>query len=878
MESAALFRTFATWLTVWAAFETGSLVAFAQQPLNSPKKTKDLQFFESKVRPLLIAKCYGCHSLESQLAEGGLRLDSREATLRGGTGGPAIQPGDPEASMLIRAVEYRDENLQMPPADSGGKLSDSEIKILKQWVRMGAPDPRDEPAHLSAGESPAQVSDWWAYQPLAAGELPASDGWAWNEIDRWIEREHRQSGISPHQDADSSTVVRRLYFDLIGLPPRLEDINEFKELEQNKSRREAIEVVVDQLLESDDFGPHWGRHWLDVARYGESSGRDINVPYNHAWRYRDWVIDAFQSNMPFDRFLTAQIAGDQLTSTDAIERASLWVATGFLAVGSKNLNENNPLQFSLDQADEQIDTVFQAMMGTTFACARCHDHKFDPISQREYTAVAGVFLSTDTRFGASSGNNARNEAPGIELPAHPSIPVVRLPWSDEILAEKRDQLEDLTEKRRTLDEELKAQRKAIASGKGVDRNKQQELRKVGNQVRELEFQLGYVDSQGMPRPLAMGVIDRPALSEPDASGGKRERNAKGKQKPENAPARRPSFVAIGDSPFFARGEVGMPGEKIPRMVPGFVGRGGSWTIDSRTSGRLQLAQWIVSPENPLTPRVAANRAWVWLMGRGIVETVDNFGSTGSLPSHPELLDYLAIELQDGGWNFKEIIRKIATSRTYQLSSIAGPELSDAERSFDLDPENRLYWRGKRRRLQAEEIRDSMLMIADRLDRSRPLATTLAKKCGNKIDLGLGRRRAKGEVVTDDICRSVYLSLPRSASPEVLELFDLPDGSFVQGMRESTNVPSQSLFLLNSPQVAGHASAVVRIITQRIPGRGAQHFEERATLLWQLLLARPPETEELEWARQLLTSADNSEAGWVSLVRGLFATAEYRYLD
>ncbi|MFN9604682.1 MAG: DUF1553 domain-containing protein, partial [Planctomycetota bacterium] len=462
------------------------------------------------------------------------------------------------------------------------------------------------------------------------------------------------------------------------------------------------------------------------------------------------------------------------------------------------------------------------MMGTTFACARCHDHKFDPISQREYAALAGIFLSTDTRYGSVGGNNPRTGAPGIELPGHPSIPVIPSLWSEEQLAEKRTQLAEWKTQRDALEDEVKAARKEMASGKTSDRSKAQELRKLTTQIRDLEFQLTHVDAEGHPRPWAMGVVDKPAVSERELSKQARAANAKAsKDKPANAAARRPTFATIGDSPFFARGEIGMPGERIPRSVPKFCGSPSPSPISQQASGRLELAQWVIGRDNPLTARVAANRVWYWLMGQGIVETVDNFGTTGSEPTHPELLDHLAIELRDRGWDIKALIRKIVTSRAYQLSSVqfssvVGESGTDRIAENAQDPDNRFYWRGKRRRLQAEEMRDSMLFLAGRLDRSRPVATTMAKNFGTKINVGIGRKRAKGEVLADDVCRSVYLSLPRSASPEVLELFDLPDGSFVQGVRESTNVPSQSLFMLNSPQVAGHAAAMVRTVTERIP--------------------------------------------------------------
>jgi hypothetical protein len=845
------------------------------EPADKTPTPADIRFFESKVRPLLIERCYSCHSLEANLAEGGLRLDTRDAMLRGGSSGPVLVPGEPESSMIVRAVDYQDPDLQMPPKDSGGKLTEGEIKILKQWIRSGAPDPRKEPAHLQPEDGRTQaVSDWWAYQPLMQTSVPTGSEWAWNDIDRWIEAKHSEMQIEPNRDADPNALIRRLTFDITGLPPTVEAVLQFETLLSIHSRKEAIEIVVDQLLESDDFGPHWGRHWLDVARYGESTGREVNVPYNQAWRYRDWVIDAMTENMPFDRFLMAQIAGDLLPTTNDAERAANLIATGFLAVGSRSINEQNPMQFAVDQADEQIDTLFQATMATTFACARCHDHKFDPITQSDYTAVAGILLSTDTRFGVSGGNNSRNGASGIELPPASGLAMPPLPWSDDQIAEKRQQIEEIRQRRTAMDEELKAQRKGATGGQGIDRNKQQELRKLTNQLIDLEFQLSCVGPDGEPKPVAMGVIDKPFVtrSEAQATGKSKNRNRA------NNSDRRPNFSSIGDSPFFARGDIGMPGARIPRSVPGFCGNASRFSIPPHVSGRLELAQWMVDLDNPLTPRVAVNRIWAWMMGRGIVESVDNFGTTGSKPGHPELLDQLSIEFQRSGWDMKQLIRKIATSRAYQLSSIESEDSECWVRAFSRDPENRTFWRGKRRRLQAEEIRDAMLEHSGRLNRERVLATTMAKHYSNKINLGIGRKRAKGELLPDDVCRSVYLPLPRSMAPEVLDLFDLPDGSFVQGMREATNVPSQSLYLLNSPQVAGHAASIAKWITQRIPGRGSDHFSERVHLLFEHLLARTPAEEELQWATALWKNSDGGDAGWVSIVRGLLATAEYRYLD
>jgi hypothetical protein len=365
----------------------------------------------------------------------------------------------------------------------------------------------------------------------------------------------------------------------------------------------------------------------------------------------------------------------------------------------------------------------------------------------------------------------------------------------------------------------------------------------------------------------MGVADRPVS--PDT-----REDARGRLSKYLGAQRRVAFSKIDDSPFFARGDIGMPGEKVPRGVPNLFEDAASYAVPSHTSGRLQLAEWITSPNNPLTPRVAVNRVWHWLIGQGIVDTVDNFGTTGSKPAHPELLDHLARRFVDEGWDMKRLIRSIATSRTYQLAST---EPNDAAKT--LDPENKLCWRGKSRRLQAEEIRDAMLLVAGRLRTEPQIGTTMSKHfVGAKVDVGLGKKRGKGEVVADDVCRSVYLSLPRNTPPEMLELFDLPDGTVVQGVREATNVPSHSLYLLNNQAVAGHAGAVVKQMMSAVPGRGAEHFEARIEYLYRSTLARSPTGDELLLANELFKQSESSEVAWVSLVRGLMATAEFRYLD
>jgi len=889
---------------------------------SKPLTNQELVFFETKIRPVLANNCYACHSEEAGKSEGGLRLDTREGMLRGGDSGVNLVPGDVAKSLLLKRIGSTNPELQMPPKGHGKKLSAAVLKDFTLWVRIGAPDPRTKGKAGKAGTASGEIkresgkagsgeegsgksgdgvgeiagrrtkesedaeayrsvmeSDWWSYKPLVRAEAPKageadveplSGAWGWTAIDRYIEAGYLAKGIHPVSDAGPGVLLRRLHYDLTGLPPSLQELEAFSDRwKSGESRQVLIEEVVDRLMQTESFAVHWARHWLDVARYGESTGREVNIPYNHAWRYRDWVIDAFRANKPYDRFLVEQIAGDLLAESDVKQRAKNMVATGFLAIGSRNINENNPNLFATDQADEQIDTVFQATMAMTMACARCHDHKFEPITQKQYTAVAGIFLSTETWFGAEGGNNSRNIAAPFELPNECGFETLPVAWSDEEIEKKRADAKKFRAEYEELQKEIQANRKEAKAGGELDRSRQQELNRLNIKVNELEYQLASLTDDNRAKILAMVVTDKPVKAA-ESEG------AKGKKKEQRATAnkRRPVFTTIADSPFFARGDVEMAMDPVARGVPNLFGNAKNFPVPKDASGRLELASWIVSKENPVTSRVAVNRVWAWMIGQGIVDSVDNFGTTGSEPTHPELLDHLALEFIDSGWDLRAIIRKIATSRVYQLSSTEPNPQAVVQ-----DPENRYCWRAKSRRLQAEEIRDSLLMISDRLDEAPVLATIMARKGErNRVDTSPGKRKGKGEPLPEDRCRSIYLSLPRGEAPEVLELFDLPDGMMVQGMRESTNVPSQALYLLNNQTVAGVANSIAQNALEQFPGRSADNFEKRAVWIYQKVLSRKPTGDELKMVDQLLKHSESSEAGWVSLVRGLIATAEFRYLD
>lgn len=816
-----------------------------------------LRFFESKVRPILVEHCYGCHSNESGLSEGGLRVDSKVAIRAGGGSGPAVVPGDLRGSLLIQAIRYEKEDFAMPPEDAGGKLDRESIAILEEWIKTGAADPRTGESSTPMADRYAQAKEWWAFQPIGTSVPPTrvDTAWCYSGIDAFVSEGYRKQGLHPVGDASPEALLRRVCFDLIGLPPTVEEQATFaKMLSKGATLQEALGKVVDALLASDQFGMHWGRHWLDVARYAESSGREANVSYPHAWRYRDYVIQAWNDNMPYDQFLKEQIAGDLLPAKGSQDRVRQTIATGFLAIGSKTLTERNPRQFAVDQADEQIDTVFQATMGLTVACARCHDHKFDPIPQRDYTALSGIFLSTETKFGTNGSLQARNSASLAELP--PGLPVARPTLAKEEVERMKSALANLKAEQAEL---IEARRKESREG---NPNPNPNLLRLNSQISALEGEIAGYESGGSPKALAMAVSDK--------SGGSRPMGRRDLRRNRGS-----AFESLVDSPLFVRGDISTAGSVVPRGLLTMFESSASVKIPRQTSGRLQLAEWIISAENPMTSRVAVNRIWYWLMGQGLVSSLDNFGSTGDAGSHPELLDYLAKRYQENGWNTKALIREIVLSHTYQLST------QHDEENLNRDPENRYLWRANRERLSAEAIRDAILAASGRLDGTPHVASTIGR-IGDGV---IGSQRLAGIsedriMQTNAEYRSVYLPIARGVVPEILETFDLPDGSAVQTLREATNVPSQALFMLNNGFLDKQAKEVAKRLVEAHPGkRGLDAFEERLDLAYRLMLGRLPDSSERESARALLQKQNgDAEKGWTSLARALYATAEFRYVD
>lgn len=860
-----------------------NFVAFAQSAPPVPPKqniTPDqLAFFEAKIRPVLVSTCYSCHSAKSKDLGGGLLLDSRQGVLKGGEDGKVIVPGNAKASMLVQALHYGNKDLQMPPPppDGPGKLSDGVIQNFETWINMGAPDPRDG-GTVAAAAKPWDTNEakkWWAFQPLVPPPTPhvSDNGWARGDIDRYVLQGLAVKDIKPVGDADKQTLIRRVYFDLIGLPPSPEEIDAFLQDDSPV----AYEELVDRLLDSPQFGEHWGRHWLDVARYAESSGKDFNVTFPDAWRYRDYVIASFNEDKPYNQFIAEQLAGDLMPASDAKQRADQLIATGFLAIGPKDLDEQVSRQFDLDLADEQLDATSTAFLGLTVSCARCHDHKFDPILQTDYYAMAGIFLSTKTDYGTLPGLKNNNSSTLVELPSTANEPSVQKPLTPQARQQLEEQLEQAIQdyneltagpaRRRAQQQQQQGQNNQPQNQVQAAAQKFVQIRLALEKKSLLESELNSYDSSGQPKAFCMGVQDRPQ------NYGPQEPMEPVKLGPKGQPIRLQSsgFETIEDSPLFFRGEMSDPRGRVPRGVPAFLVTTRMYAMPRNESGRRELANWIASPRNPLTARVMANRIWYWLFDQGIASSVDNFGTMGEAPANQPLLDYLACQLIENKWSVKKTIREIVLSHAYQLASTYD------QTDFTADPQNSLIWHHSKKRLTAECIRDAMLASSGQLNLKPPVGSPVALAgdgpAGNAGKIGDGP-------IADlrNTYRSIYLPVARDMIPDSLSVFDYPDSTVVVGARETTNVPSQGLYMLNSDFVLLQA----RHVSQRLASIDGS-MSDRITMAFRLILGRPPTDEERKTASEFFARIGSDGRGgigspMIDFCLALYNTAEFRYLN
>jgi hypothetical protein len=713
----------------WLRRAAGLLVASLAFPAfaGAEPTAQQIEFFEKKIRPVLVEHCYKCHSTSAKKVRGGLLLDSRDGLRKGGDSGPAVIPGDPAASRLLKALRY--EDLQMPPA---GKLPEQVIADFAAWIQEGAIDPRTGPVATASQVDFSAARRSWAFQPPQRHPAPAVQQASWPQrtIDRFILARLEEAGLKPTPPADRRTWLRRVSFDLIGLPPTPEEVQAFLA----DPAPDAYEKIVDRLLASPHYGERWARMWLDVARYAEDQahivGNDQSLTYPNAYLYRDWVIRALNADMGYDRFLCLQLAADSLEPSDSVNLAAL----GFLGLGPKYYDRRS-LAVMADEWEDRVDVVGRGLLGLTVACARCHDHKYDPIATEDYYALAGVFAST-RMYNRPLNEKCEKKPDGEAKQPKDAMHIVR-------------------------------------EGKPTDLN---------------IFLRGDVNTKGPIAPRHFLHVLCPA-----------------------------------DPPKFRQG-----------------------------SGRLELAQAIVSRNNPLTARVIVNRVWGQFFGRPLVGTASNFGALGEKPTHPELVDDLAVRFMDAGWSLKWLDREIVLSSAYRQGSRA------EARQTGTDPENRLLGRMPRRRLSVEAWRDAILSATGRLE---------DRIGGPSID----------PANPDQHRRTVYSRISRLSLNPLLALFDFPDPNIHADRRVETTTPLQKLFVMNNPFMIREAEAFADRLSALadLSPSPAETFIQQA---YQRLFSRPATDAELHLGLEFLRQGDNAQARRRQYAQVLLATNEMLFLD
>ena len=795
-----------------------SLVFAHVSVANDKLPTEHAKFFEAEVRPLLVGQCLKCHGEKKQKGE--LRLDSRAAMIKGGESGAAIEPGEPDDSLLIEAIRH--ESFEMPPDK---KLPDATVDAIARWIEMGAPWPQHGDKDEVLREAGRKITDedraWWAIQPLRRTEVPRSrnDRWSHNAIDHFIARKMAGEGLAPAAEADPETLIRRLSFDLIGLPPAPEEVNEFV----NDKSPQAYEKLVDRLLASNAYGERWARHWLDLVRYADSDGYRIDHYRKEAWRYRDYVVAAFNKDKPYDRFVQEQLAGDELFPGNP----EALIATSYLRNGIYEYN-NRDVRGQWKAIMEDItDTTGDVFLGLGMRCAKCHDHKFDPILQKDYYRLQAFFAPIAWRDDLVAATQA-------EMTQHQQ----KLAQWEKKTAAIRQQIDEIEHEYR-----VKAARNAT---KKFPLDIQAMMNKPPSERTTFEHQLAELANRQIDFEYTR--LDRTFKSEDKEKVLALRKELKKFDHLKPAPLPRPMTVTDCrvEPP-----QTTIPGEPDQSILPGYLtifeeesAKVAAPAGDLPSTGRRSaLARWVTRPDNPLSTRVIVNRVWQYHFGRGLAPNSSDLGRLGGAPTHPELLDWLATRFVQQGWSFKKLHREIVLSATYRQST-----RHDQFAKFqEIDPQNRLYWRANTRRLDAEQIRDAMLAVSGQLQRDT-----------------IGGPGVQGDVPR----RSIYLRTMRNARDPLLDAFDLPQFFDSQSMRNTTTTPVQSLLLINSQTMLRHASRSAQRISQE-----ANNDQERIEHAWRVFFGRSPTERERELSLKFLreqplqSQPDQSPAEASQLVTG-----------
>jgi hypothetical protein len=876
-----------------------------------------LTFFETRIRPVLVEHCYECHAAGAKIIQGGLELDHRAGLLRGGDSGAAIVPGNTEQSLLLKALRH--ETFEMPPR---GKLPETIIQDFTTWIAMGAPDPRPDPkTRTSSRVDREQGRQHWAFQPVVDPALPsvAEVTWSIDALDRFILAKLEAAGLKPNSDADRYTWLRRVSLDLTGLPATPSEIDAFL---QDDSPH-AYETVVDRLLHSRAYGERWARHWLDLTGYADMMGTSNNVFAEHAWRYRDYLIEAFRGDKPFDRFVREQIAGDLLAAECPEERAENLTATGFLMVGDVEIVEPDKAKMEADHIDSQVSKIGMVFLGMTLGCVRCHDHKFDPLDLSDYYGIAGMLRSSPAThkipFGVWSLLNS-TELP--ETPDQQSVRQQREAEHEARLVTMKAERERLQAEQKMVNDELtRLTQLERLPGRRNDMDAS-EVRTVGladqavdavspvvsvgkNALQATQQQASSSSAKGATqvesgssRTSFVAVMTNGAVADSnekrnqltqrrDELTAQLKRLATRIQHAEFFRSQVPKAFAMqdgaqpSDMPILIRGNPYAPGRVIPRGAVQVISWESFPEIPAGQSGRLQLADWLVDKRNPLTARVLVNRVWQKLFGEGLVASIDYFGSRGATPSHPELLDHLAMRFMRQGWSQKQLIRSLVLSRTYRQSSINNAN------GLQVDPDNRLLWRMHRQRLDAEAIRDSLLAVSGQLlatSGGPALVLEEVENCGALVQRGVNppnytHRKPRP---IQAVQRTIYLPVMRTNTnreDRIRTHFDFINPAQIAGQRPQTVVPTQALFVLNNELFRQHAQKLAERLLVDEPV-----VETRLEQLWLRVWNRPISVEEradanaflndLQTPRAAEQESDRLFLAWHELCHSLLASNEF----